>query len=86
MISKHTRKYLKKEHYFPSEVINRANRPRWIAEGKTTLEERAHTEVEKLIRNYKPSSLSNEVKNDLTKLMEKEAKKYDQDKLPIRKP
>ncbi|MCK4311378.1 MAG: trimethylamine methyltransferase family protein [Candidatus Cloacimonetes bacterium] len=86
LISKHTRKYLKKEHYFPGEVINRANRPRWIAEGKTTLEERAHTEVEKLIQNYEPSSLSDEVKNDLIKLMEKEAKKYGQDKLPIRKP
>jgi trimethylamine--corrinoid protein Co-methyltransferase len=82
LISKHTRKYLKEEHYFPGEVINRANRPRWIAEGKTTLEERAHTEVEKLIQNYEPSSLSNEVKNDLTKLMENEAKKYGQEKLP----
>jgi trimethylamine--corrinoid protein Co-methyltransferase len=85
LISKHTRKYLKKEHYFPGEVINRANRPRWIAEGKTTLEERAHTQVEKLIQNYEPSSLSNEVKKDLTKLMENEAKKYGQDKLPIGK-
>ncbi len=85
LISKHTRKYLKKEHYFPGEVINRANRPRWIAEGKTTLEERAHTEVGKLIQNYESSSLSNEVKNDLTKLMENEAKKYGQDKLPERK-
>ncbi len=84
LISKHTRKYLKKEHYFPGEVINRANRPRWIAEGKTTLEERAHTEVEKLIHNYKPSSLPNEIKNDLIKLMENEAKKYSQDKLPER--
>jgi len=86
LISKHTRKYLKKEHYFPGEVINRANRPRWIAEGKTTLEERAHTEVEKLIQNYEPSCLKSEIKNDLTKLMENEAKKYGQDKLPKRKP
>ena len=86
LISKHTRKYLRKEHYFPGEVINRANRPRWIAEGKTTLEERAHTEVEKLIQNYEPSGLKNEIKNDLIKLMESEAKKYGQDELPIRKP
>ena len=86
LISKHTRKYLRKEHYFPGEVINRANRPRWIAEGKTTLEERAHIEVGKLIQNYEPSSLKSEIKNDLIKLMENEAKKYGQDKLPIRKP
>ncbi len=85
LISKHTRKHLKKEHYFPGNVINRANRSRWIEEGKTTLNERAHNEVEKLIRNYQPSNLSNEIKNDLIKLMEKETKKFSLDKLPERK-
>jgi len=84
LISKHTRKYLKSEHYFPGNVINRANRPRWIAEGKTTLEERAHTEVEKLIQNYEPSSLKIEIKKDLIKLMDNEAHRYDQNSLPER--
>ncbi len=86
LISKHTRKFLKKEHYFPGQVINRANRPRWIEEGKTTLSERAHNEVEKLIQNYQPSNLSNEIKKELVRLIEREAKKYGQDKLPTRKP
>ena len=86
LISKHTRKFLKKEHYFPKPVINRANRPRWIEEGKTTLNERAHNEVEKLIRNYEPSSLSNESKNDLIKLMNQEAKRHGQSELPDRQP
>jgi len=85
LISKHTRKHLKKEHYFPGNVINRANRPRWIEEGKTILNERAHNEVEKLIRDYQPSNLPNEIKKDLRKLMEKEAKKFGQDELPDRK-
>ena len=86
LISKHTRKFLKKEHYFPGQVINRANRPRWIEEGKTTLNERAHNEVEKLIKNYQPSNLPDEIKKELVRLIEKEAKKYGQDKLPTRKP
>ncbi|MBC8384573.1 MAG: trimethylamine methyltransferase family protein [Candidatus Cloacimonetes bacterium] len=84
LISKHTRKHLRTEHYFPGNVINRANRPRWIDEGKTTLNERAHTEVRKLIRDYQPSNLPDEIKNDLIKLMEKEAKKFGQEKLPER--
>jgi trimethylamine--corrinoid protein Co-methyltransferase len=86
LISKHTRKFLKKEHYFPGQVINRANRPRWIEEGKTTLNERAHNEVEKLIKSYQPSNLPDEIKKELVRLIEREAKKYGQDKLPIRKP
>jgi len=86
LISKHTRKHLRKEHYFPGNVINRANRPRWIEEGKTTLNERAHQEVEKLLQDYQPSNLSQEIKTDLIKTMKKEAKKFGQDELPIRKP
>ena len=85
LISKHTRKHLRKEHYFPGNVINRANRPRWIEEGKTTLNERAHQEVEKLLQDYQPSNLSQEIKTDLIKTMKKEAKKFGQDELPIRK-
>ncbi len=67
-------------------MINRANRPRWIEEGKTTLNERAHQEVEKLLQDYQPSNLSQEIKTDLIKTMKKEAKKFGQDELPSRKP
>ena len=49
LISEHSMKYLREEHYFPGPVIDRANRPRWEAEGRVTLEERAHSEVEKLL-------------------------------------
>lgn len=84
LISKHTRKYLKNEHYIPGSVINRANKSRWIEEGSTTLEERAHTEVEKLIKNYNPTNLSKKIKTELIRLMETEARKYGQDKLPNR--
>jgi len=47
LISKHSRRYLRAEHFFPGEVIDRANRSRWKEEGALTLEERAHREVEK---------------------------------------
>ncbi len=37
LIAKHTRRHLREEHYFPSAVIDRANRSRWAEEGSLTL-------------------------------------------------
>jgi trimethylamine--corrinoid protein Co-methyltransferase len=84
LISKHTRKYMREEHFFPGPIINRANRSRWQEEGATTLEERAHKEVKELLENYEPSSLSKEIKNELINLMEHEAGKFSQEPLPAR--
>ena len=84
LISKHTRKYLRDEHFFPGPIINRANNSRWQDEGASTLEERALKEVKELLENYEPSSLSTEVKNELINLMEREAGKFSQETLPLR--
>ena len=84
LISKHTRKYLRSEHFFPGPVIDRANRPRWLEEGALSLKQRAHQEVEKLISSYQPSNLPEDIKQELIRLMEREAQKYGQDKLPDR--
>lgn len=82
LISKHTRRYLKEEHYFSGAVIDRANRSRWIEEGGLTLGERAHREVERLLAEYQPSRLPEGVKAELTRLMEREAKRYGMERLP----
>ncbi|MCP4217123.1 MAG: hypothetical protein GY765_20925 [bacterium] len=82
MISRHSRKYLRKEHYFPGPVIDRASHDRWREEGSQTLEQRAKSEVDRLIAEYQPTSLAREVKDELTKIMEKEAKRCGMDKLP----
>jgi trimethylamine--corrinoid protein Co-methyltransferase len=84
LISEHTRKYLREEHSFPGQVINRANRARWKEMGEFTLEERAHLEVEELVNSYKPSTLAEDTKRELTNLMEREGKKYGQASLPDR--
>jgi len=84
LISKHTRKYLRDEHFFPGQIIDRANRSRWQDEGASTLEDRAQKEVKELIENYEPSSLSKEIKNELINLMEHEAGKFSQETLPMR--
>jgi len=82
LISDHTRKYLREEQYFPGNTINRANLSRWKEEGKLTLLERAHQEVDKRLKEYKPSRLKKDKKTELTKLMKKEARKNGMDKLP----
>jgi trimethylamine--corrinoid protein Co-methyltransferase len=82
LISKHTRSYLRKEHFFPGPVIDRAHRSRWEQEGALTLEQRAYREVERLLENYEPSDLPENVKKELIKLMSEEACRHGQDNLP----
>lgn len=86
LISEHTRRYLREEHFFPGPSIDRANRSRWKEEGGLTLEERAHREVDQLLNSYQPSGLPEDVKRELIKLMEDEARRYGQDRLPDRTP
>jgi trimethylamine--corrinoid protein Co-methyltransferase len=54
LISDHTRRHLRAEHVMPGAVIDRANRPRWHAEGSRTLGDRARAEVERLTASYRP--------------------------------
>ncbi|MEE8417472.1 MAG: trimethylamine methyltransferase family protein [candidate division Zixibacteria bacterium] len=82
LISDHTRRYLKEEIYFPSPVIDRANRSRWKEEGGYTLGERARKEVEKHIGEYEPVGLNDDIIKELTKLIGIEARRVGMDKLP----
>jgi trimethylamine:corrinoid methyltransferase-like protein len=82
LIAEHTRRHLKTEHLFPGPVIDRSRRSRWEEKGSLTLGQRAHREVEKLLENYQPTALPEEVKKELTKLMTKEARRHGQNTLP----
>ncbi|MFQ5641677.1 MAG: trimethylamine methyltransferase family protein [bacterium] len=84
LIADHTRRHLRTEHHFPGSVISRANRSRWQEEGSSSLAQRAHQEIQILLENYQPSALPEETKNELIKLMENEAQRYGQGKLPAR--
>jgi len=84
LIADHTRKYLRKEITFPGPVIDRANRARWQKDGSLTLGRRAAREVERILARYAPSRLGEENKKELTRLMEREARRYGMDALPAR--
>ena len=84
LIADHTRRYLRTEHFFPGPIIDRANRSRWREEGGSTLADRAHREVERMLKEYRSSSLPDNVRKDLTRVMEKEARRFELDRLPER--
>jgi len=84
LISEHTRRYLREEIFFPGSVIDRLNRARWAEQGAITLEQRAHLQVKSLLETYRPPSLPDAIRKELTKRMEAEARRYGQDRLPSR--
>ena len=84
LISDHTRKHLREEHFFPGPAIDRANRPRWIEEGGHTLGERARAEVEAKIAAWEPTWLGDDVRNELIRRMEEAARSAGADRLPDR--
>ena len=84
LISDHTRKYLREEHYFPGPTMVRANLSRWKEQGSKTIGEQAHAEVERLIAAAAPSRLGDDVKQEIEKLMSDEARSHGLDALPGR--
>lgn len=84
LISPHTRRNVKAEHYFPGPVVDRANLSRWREEGSLTLGERAHREVQRLVGAWRPTRLAGESKKELCALMAKEARRWGMDMLPER--
>jgi trimethylamine--corrinoid protein Co-methyltransferase len=82
LISPHTRRYLRQEHYMPGPAIDRANRSRWREEGGLTLRQRAQREVERLVAACPPSRLGDDVKDELTRRMVSEARRHGMDELP----
>jgi trimethylamine--corrinoid protein Co-methyltransferase len=82
LISDHSRRWLRDEHYFPGSVINRANKSRWEEEGGLTMKERAALEVSRLLDEYEPSSLPADVRAEMVSLMAAEATRHGMEKLP----
>ncbi|MFO8174507.1 MAG: trimethylamine methyltransferase family protein [Longimicrobiales bacterium] len=84
LIADHTRRHLRDEIRFPGSVIDRANRARWEDDGKTTLRERASSEVERLVSEAEPSGLDDGLKAQLVERMENAAREAGMDTLPQR--
>jgi len=84
LIARHTRRHLRDEIAFPGPVIDRASHARWLEEGGLTLGQRARREVERRLEAYRPSGLGDDVKRELVRRMEAEARRFGMDSLPER--
>ncbi len=84
LIADHTMSHLREEIDFPGPVIDRAARPRWIEEGRTTLGERAAAEVDRLVAGTRPSRLPPSARADLVDRMAAAARACGVDRLPDR--
>lgn len=82
LISEHTRRHLRQEIYLPGPVVDRAQRARWREEGGRTLNERARSEVDRLVGRHEPIRLADDVRASLTQRMEAEARNFGMERLP----
>jgi len=78
----HTIKWFRKELYTPSEVIDRDSLEAWEKKGSKSTWDRAKERVDSLLKQYQPSSLSNDIRKELRDITTAAASKYGMDALP----
>jgi trimethylamine--corrinoid protein Co-methyltransferase len=81
--SEHTVKYLRTEHLFPDKIITRTNRARWEEEGSLPTSELAGLKVAGLVDAYRSQLPDKNTCRILFAMMEKEAGRFGQMKLPL---
>ena len=77
----HTRKWYKLEHTFPK-LLDRGNYGQWVESGKKTIAERASEYVKELLSQKDEPVISEEVREELKKIIEGHAKTFGIKKLP----
>jgi trimethylamine--corrinoid protein Co-methyltransferase len=78
----HTHKWFRKELYIPSDVIDRGSLDAWHKKGDRSAEQRAHERIDTLLKNYKPTALSIEIRQELREITLQIAQQYGMDRLP----
>jgi len=82
-LEKHTREYLNKEIYHPSEIIDRQTLPQWKRSGSKDVGERSREYLEKVLAEHESAPLDADVKRDLDMVVRGIMKRYGIDSLPI---
>ncbi|MEM1546275.1 MAG: trimethylamine methyltransferase family protein [Candidatus Methanomethylicia archaeon] len=73
---KHTMKWFKSEQYFPAKLIDRDSRRKWMDKGSKNAWRRAKEEVERILKEHKPQSLSNDIERELNEFTKSVMKRY----------
>jgi trimethylamine--corrinoid protein Co-methyltransferase len=76
-----TLKWFREEFYFPSDVIDRNNYELWKQNDGQSAGERAHNQVKQILENNEPSPLATKVQQELSQIMERDARKFGMEKL-----
>lgn len=66
---KHTVKWFRREHFYPSPIIDRQNLRDWLKEGGKDILQRAKVEVRKILRKHKPQPLPPDIERELDKTL-----------------
>jgi trimethylamine--corrinoid protein Co-methyltransferase len=80
---KHTREWLRKERFFPSDVIDRLTLEAEKKQGSKDIVSRAREEVDRLLREHVPEPLPADVERDLRNVLKEIMDSYNIDSLPI---
>ena len=78
----HTRKWYREEQYMPSEIIDRASYEGWKSRGEKSTFERAKDRVEKLITDYQPTKITEELRQELRAITLRAAQSFGMQSLP----
>ena len=78
----HTYKWFREEDYIPSDVIDRQEPEAWEQHGARTSLDRARSRVEELVATYQPTTVSDDLRQELRAIATSAAQKFGLDKLP----
>lgn len=82
LASPHTQRWFRKELHIPSAVVDRSSFDGWQKKGSKSAVERASERIDNLLKNYKPSPLSVEVRQELKLITLRAARSNGMDELP----
>jgi trimethylamine--corrinoid protein Co-methyltransferase len=60
LMEDHTRRYMRKEHYYPSPIFDRQNRELWEKQGSKDAVMRANEEVARILNEHQPTPIDPE--------------------------
>ena len=82
-LEKHTREWLRKELYLPSEIIDRKTMPQWKRGGSLDVVERAREHVETVLAEHQPTPMDPDIRKDLDNVVLGIMKRHKIASLPI---
>jgi trimethylamine--corrinoid protein Co-methyltransferase len=66
----HTHEWFRKELYIPTEIVDRGSLEAWERSNKKSIQERISDRVDKLLINYRPNHLSQEMRAELLRSLQ----------------